>query len=104
MVRFVVGRRIRSVNTDGTVGIHYTGWNGSFDETVTRSRLQLPSRQQRTVTMHLDRGWSITGRVIDVAPDAIVLSRAEDHKVCLVYKHQIRYAEIDNPSRQWLRG
>jgi len=34
--------RINQIGDDGNVTIHYVGWESSFDETVPRSRLQLP--------------------------------------------------------------
>ena len=34
--------RIKNVGDDGNVTIHYVGWESNFDETVPRSRLQLP--------------------------------------------------------------
>jgi hypothetical protein len=34
--------RALAVNPDGSVRIHYVGWGSDSDETVPRSRLQLP--------------------------------------------------------------
>jgi hypothetical protein len=52
----------------------------------------------------VDRNWSITGVVLDILPDAYVISRAEDHRVCVVNRQSVRYLEIANPSREYHLG
>ena len=95
---------VLAVNADDTVRIHYTSWSSGWDETVTRSRVQLPASRDRSVTIHLERGWSIKGTVLDVTPDGYVVSRAEDHKVCMVNRYSVKYVEIDNAPRGYSEG
>ena len=87
---------VLELNQDRTVRIHYSGWDSQFDETVPRSRLQIPNPRPKIVTLHLDRNWTLTGDLLEILPDGYVLSRAEDHKVCFVNKQNVAYVEINN--------
>jgi len=84
-----------AVHQDGGVRVHYAGWESKWDETVPRSRLQLPSEKRKPITIHFDRGWSITGTLVKVVADGYVISRAEDHKLCLVSRQNVAYFELD---------
>lgn len=91
-------------NSDGSVTIHYTGWDKTWDETVSRQRLQLPASGEKLATFHLDRGWSVTGRVLEVLPDSFVFNRVEDHRVCVIRKEQVRYLELHDAPPQYVQG
>ena len=99
----LVARRGRRL-ADGSVRVHYTGWDDSWHEDVPRVRLQLLARGERMVTLHLDRGWALSGKLLEITPDGYWLYRAEDHKVCVVNKQSVAYLEVDNPSREYQRG
>jgi hypothetical protein len=84
-----------AANSDGTVRIHYAGWDSNYDETVGRSRLQLPGTTPRLVTVVFAPNWKLTGTIVKVLPDGLVVSRAEDHKLCVVSRATMAYFEIN---------
>ena len=86
---------IVAVNDDGTVRIHYCGWESQWDETMPRTRLQTRARGGKLVTAHFDKAWSLKGTLLETLPDGYVISRAEDHKVCLIHKQNLGYLEIE---------
>jgi hypothetical protein len=85
---------VMTLNLDGSVNIHYKGWDSQWDEVATRDRLQLPARGPKLVTFHLEPGWAVTGTVVKALPDSFVFNRAEDHRVCAIRKEQVRYLEL----------
>ena len=87
---------IVALNPDRSVRIHYSGWESQFDETVPRTRLQIPNPRPKIVTLHLDRNWTLAGTLLEILPDGYLLSRAEDHRVCFVNKQNVVYVEIGN--------
>jgi hypothetical protein len=89
---------VLALNDDGTVRIRYVGWGSEWDETVARSRLQLPTTSNKVVTLHFDRTWSISGTLLEILPDGYVLSRAEDHRICLISKQSVAYVETERYS------
>jgi hypothetical protein len=91
-------------NADGTVKIHYTGWGSNWDEVVSRERIQLPSRGDKIVTFHLERGWSVTGKVLEVLADCFVFNRVEDHRVCVIRREQVRYLELHSAPRDYVQS
>jgi hypothetical protein len=87
---------ILAVNQDHSVRVHYTGWGSEFDETVPRSRLETPGGEGRKlITIHFDQKWTMNGSLLRVLPDGYLVSRAEDHKVCLVHREKVVFVEIN---------
>lgn len=95
---------VRQVQSDGSVTVHYTGWDDCWNETVSRDRMQLPARGDRSVTFHLDRGWTVVGQILEILPDSFVVSRAEDHRVCVIRKEQVRYFELHQAPQDYVQG
>jgi hypothetical protein len=62
-----------AVRDDGHVQIRYPGWGDYWDETVPRDRLALDAPGAPEVTVFLGPDWSLTGRLVEVQPDVLVL-------------------------------
>jgi hypothetical protein len=82
------------VKGDGSVKIHYAGWESHWDEVVPRTWLQLPAGGPRIVTVYLGKNWSITGRVAGNTREFLVLLRKGDNRKVIVNKQSIACCEV----------
>jgi hypothetical protein len=90
---------VLSLEQDGHVRVHYTGWDSSWDETVPRSRLRLDapglweSLEGRPVRVCLDGAVVLDGILEENGPDDLLLSRPEDGKRLIVSRARLLYLE-----------
>jgi hypothetical protein len=92
---------VLAVRDDGKVRVHWTGWDKSWDETVSRSRLRMvapdvwESMEGRQVVLHFDGQAELAGVVLESGDDYLVLRRADDGKRCVVNRARILYCAVD---------
>jgi hypothetical protein len=79
---------------NGQVKIHYSGWDSNWDEVVARDRLRVQTPPGATITVHLDRGWSLTGTLVEAKGDVVTLLLAAENKRLAIFKHRIAYIEM----------
>jgi hypothetical protein len=90
---------VLAVEEGGTVRVHYIGWDSSWDETVTRSRLRIDvpglweSLEGRVVRVYLDGGVVLDGILQESGPDYLLMSRPDDGKRLIVNKARLLYCE-----------
>jgi hypothetical protein len=84
---------VLSVQKNGTVRIHYEGWDSSWDETVPRSRLCLPPSGPPTLAITFDNGQTIRGTLAGSAGEFLVLQREDGGSRTLVNKQRILYMD-----------
>jgi hypothetical protein len=89
-----------AAHADGKVRVHFDGWDDSWDETLTRSSLRIEAPDVweelvgKRVRLHLD-GVTLSGALVEVGPDHLILRRQEDGKRLLVNRARLLYAETE---------
>jgi hypothetical protein len=69
------------VMNDGRVKVHYTGWERSWDEAVTRNRLRFADQMPKPIHVVLEGGPEITGTLAGSYEDFLVLTDSRGDKV-----------------------
>jgi hypothetical protein len=85
---------VLSLQANGQVRIHYSGWDSSWDETVPRSRLCLPPSGPPKVAVVLDNQHTVKGILVGAAGDYLNLVREGDAVRTLINKQRILYLEV----------
>jgi hypothetical protein len=91
---------VLAVRDSGTVRIHYTGWEASWDEEVPRSRLRIErpdiweELEGRRVLVRLDGAIVLDGTLLESGPDHLVLGRS-DGKRLIVNRARMLYCETE---------
>ena len=67
--------QILALRADGTVKIHYVGWESSWDEWVGRDRLRLASPGPRAIVLTLENGLEMRGLLRGQTRDFLILER-----------------------------
>jgi hypothetical protein len=91
--RWWAGSVVR-VEDDGRVRIHYEGWASSWDETVPRSRLALPSTGPRTVSVVLDNAQALSGTLMGSVGDFLILLREGDTVQTFINRQKVLYLDV----------